>query len=446
MIKRMTFRSRFWPVLFGLCALILISAGAGYLEAWNSSGRILERERKFVHAGLAERRARHVLRPNLFEPAEEGNSWDILKGALPFWNNSHIDPERRLFHRSRDGRLEAAPQELNRVLESLHPRIEILRRALRRRHVEPNHDYDRWEVPHLLGMQHAGTVMTGVAAHLQREGRHDEALDHILICFGLADHLRVKGLHISVIFSLACDRDAFNALERLLADHGLDRPSLQRLARSLEGLESSWPHPKDFYRDSDLDSRHFILRLAERGPETRRIREESKLKKPGWHDWFSERIQLRRLVRIEDTRMAILDRVLSMPVSEWTDAAKSAESQVKQQENSIWDGWGESNLHWYLKSWGEMRMNLALARIAAALALYDLDHEDYPSNLAHLVPKYLPSLIHDPYGNAEFGYWIMGNEATLVSRTRDPSCRQNPVGAGLGPEADGFPAWRVKRK
>ena len=143
--------------------------------------------------------------------------------------------------------------------------------------------------------------------------------------------------------------------------------------------------------------------------------------------------------------MAILDQVLSKSMSEWIDAAKSAEVEIRQQETAlIGESWG--NLWWFLKSWGEMRMNLALARITAALALFQAENEAYPIQLSELVPKYLPSLIRDPYEDAEFGYWTKAGEATVVSRTREPARRHEPVGAQQGPEVDGFPAWRVKRK
>jgi hypothetical protein len=443
--KQPTRRGRTWRFA-AIVGLVLTIPVENYLGLWLEASYRLGRERKKVVAELSALRAERVYRPSLFEPEVEGNSWDLLKTALPFWKNSHIDPDRKLFYPDQQGRLRGDPQNLDRVLLILQPRFDEIRQALRCRFVDPGHDYSTAAVvvPHLLEANSAFSVLVGAASQLQSEGRHKEALDSLLICLGLADHLRVKGYAISVAIAISGDNLGFDRLKRLLASHHLESAELARLARALEILESSWLGPLEYYRGEYLHERHAAIALADGGPDADELRRWSPEIVPGWRQLYSDRILSRRLCESFDNHLAWVKAVTRLPVSAWADALETASLRTKESGDTLEAPYG--NWNWYLKEWCVFRMRLTLARVSVALARYQAENGEYPARLEALSPRYLPEIPVDPYGGQPLGYLVKHDKVTIISRTRDPEYRNRPVGAMLGPEGDGFPAWGVRRK
>ena len=439
-------RPRARRIILVMFAVIAAFPVAIFLEIWVSSGAIVKRERERVKAGIVALKSQRVERPSLFPPETEGNSWDLLKATLPFWKNSHMDPDRKQFYTDEKGKPRGAEPDLERILETLRPRIEELREALRRRHVDPGHDYEAvgQGIPHVLEAMAVFSVMKGVSAYLRAHDRHREALDAIMVSLGLADHLRVKGQDLTQMISHAGDQGAFEELKQLLEGHHLDSSDLGRMARALDILDSSWPTPLAYYRADDLLSRNSVVVFLDGGPNAESIKKNLPAAIPGWRQLYSDRIFASQLFGLFDQQLAGVEELTSKPVSEWGPAANEANSSMRLVSETL--GLPSGNWHWYLKEWGKIRTRYLTARVAVALAWYHAEQGEYPATLEGLTPKFLPHQTLDPLEGQPFGYRAGEDEATVVSPTLDPEFRDKAIGKGHGQKLDGSPAWRVRRK
>jgi hypothetical protein len=425
--------------LTGLVGLFLISSGLAYAAAWIWAGRLLDEQRQEVAGRLAEFRSLKITRPVFFEPAESGNSWELLQVALPFWSGSHTDPDRKLFY-TLTAKPPPDPRELERVWVALKPRVDDLKAALRRTGVEPLYDYiNSFETPHVLQASGAFSVLNGAAKYLQDQGRLSEAVDCLLICFSLADRMRVKhSASIAFHMSLAGDNQSFDTLRRLYADHRLGLEDGARLASAIDALDASWPAPEAYYRDQSLQVRHGTLVISENDIRPDYAREHFPWPKPQWKDFYSRRIQTVRMLAEESEDQIWIRDMLKTPVEGWYEAAERRNAELETREGF----WSSA---WYLKEWGKIRMRYELARTATAVSRFAAVEGRLPATLEQLVPKYLARVPTDPYANLPLGYWVDSQAATIVSQTRDPKSRNRAVGRELGPDADGYPSWSVRK-
>ena len=66
-----------------------------------------------------------------------------------------------------------------------------------------------------------------------------------------------------------------------------------------------------------------------------------------------------------------------------------------------------------------MKAKFRLARLALALSAYRGEHHAYPAKLAYLMPKYLPDISNDPFGECDFHYKPEKNGYLLYSVGRN---------------------------
>src|SRR5689334_14539092 len=186
-------RSRAWQILrrvaLALASLLSIYI-AVYLFFWLRAGPAIEREKVKVAQQTAELRNLRDMRPNLFEPAEEGNSWDLIEKTLQFPMSEDDRDEFPILRE--DFSTMKATGDLDRVLETLRPALESLKGALRRRYVEPvewRTKDDWWNHGHSEHVSYTtwSLILKAAAEFRHQQGKDDQALEFITLGLGLAD-------------------------------------------------------------------------------------------------------------------------------------------------------------------------------------------------------------------------------------------------------------------
>jgi len=435
-------------VVVGLIVTIPVEI---YLGVWLEAGYRLGRERRRAEAGMARLRAERVVRPNYFEPAIEGNSWELILPALQKWKPTPTATERVLFFTDKGDRPRGNPEDLDRILKMVQPGIEGLKEALHRCHAEPNHDYDahiREGVPDVMEALSAFTVLSGAATHRQMQGRDSESLDYILICLGLADHLRVKGGGMHEMVGGTGDRLGFDALKRLLAAHDMPESELARLSRALDRKESSWPDPLQVERWLEPQERHALVEAAAGGIPT----DEFTLRWPDiprWRYFYSDRILFRRMLGPLDDQLEAARRIGRLPIPEMIQAAEARRMALKESKDPLarmCSGWV-----WYFTDFGRTRARMELARVATALALYQADRGYYPRDLGQLVPRFIQAIPVDPLSGHPLKLLLRDSSAMICANGWDGdddhgrALKELPSG-WPDLKADGDIVWTVKRR
>ncbi|HTF57103.1 MAG TPA: hypothetical protein VK661_07710, partial [Planctomycetota bacterium] len=412
-----------------------------FFSAWVRAGRVLDVQRKAVPERVAALRSQRVLRPNLFDPAEEGNAWELetralealaalpaedLEGFPSFSGDEHPNPD---------------PAKIESTLKKIRPQIEDLKHALRRRWVEPNYRYEEHvglKMPHLSQAIRMGKLLRDGAVYLHGEGKLNEAVDFIVLGLGLADHIVVKGSLVPGMVGIVVRSCIHEALRKILAAHHLDTASLQRLARTLDLLESAEPNLNECLRVDDLFTRLVILDLV-----------DHQLKGVGdftagasFRHWFSLRIMMAESVEAQDRFMEGVERVSVLPLWERPAAGRDVLAPFEHHPTAI----HALMLPQLGRAWrnaAECSMEHKLARLAVALAMHQAEHGTYPAKLADLVPRYLSTLTIDPYAGQPFGYSVTAGAAVVYSFGED---RDDDGGRPVpDDDIDGDVVWTVKR-
>jgi hypothetical protein len=448
--KQPTRRGRTWRFA-AIVGLVLTIPVEIYLGLWLEASWRVERERCRVSEGLARLRAEQVLRPNFFDPEVEGNSWELIRPALRSWKSSPTTAERVYFFTDKGDRPRGKPEDLDRILDMVQPRIQDLKEALRRRLAEPDHDYGahiRDGVPDVMQAWSVFTVLSGAATHRQFQGRDGEALDCILICLGLADHLRVKGEGLHEAAAGSGDRLGFDALKRLLAAHDLTASELTRLSRALERLESSWPDPLQFDRWLEPLERLAILEVAKGGPSADKIRSWWP-EIPRWRYLFSDRMLVRQVLENLDDYFDWSRKVGRLPIPEMMEAAEARRLAQKESQDPVSQVF--FGCAWHFTDYGRTRARMELARVATALARFHADRGFYPSDLTRLVPHFIQSIPLDPLSGQPLKLVLREESAVIRANGWDGDDDQGRALQELPSgwpdlKADGDIVWTVKRR
>lgn len=259
-------RRRSRRIILTILGAILAFVAAVFFEAWWSTGRVIDRARQHCDVELARLRSERVYRPNLFEPEEEGDTWDVLKPAVEICHSTWTHATWSPFFTDALGRLNNCQEDRERLLESLAPVIEELKRGLRRRLVESDvwSDHTLTNRVNFLGMNRALGVLNGAILHREAQGRVSEVVDFVLICLGLADRLKVNGTTWDEMEAAHGDKVGFRAIRRLLMAPALAPSELAKLAMALEKLEPrAGSGLLDIQCRSTLESHLWILRALD---------------------------------------------------------------------------------------------------------------------------------------------------------------------------------------
>ncbi|HEU4339275.1 MAG TPA: hypothetical protein VFS19_04340, partial [Planctomycetota bacterium] len=236
---------RWFPWVIGLFPLAaMLTVGVLFLTDWTKAGRVLDGQRRAVADHIAALRSAKIARPVLFEPAEEGNSWDLIAPALKAISEIP-DQELVCLPSYEMWRPEDAPEpglgETEKLMEKLGPHLETLKRALRRPSVEPPFDFDN-PVNHDTSIG-SGTVRTAeilrdLTALALEQGKAEKAVELVILTLGIADRIAVKSFLMRDQMAMVASSRGLDALKDALEKHNLSVVHLSRMASVLDSVDS----------------------------------------------------------------------------------------------------------------------------------------------------------------------------------------------------------------
>lgn len=448
-------RRALWIVL-GLVAINLSLFAGCFLSKWIPAGKVIERERTRVNQEIAAIRAERVTRPVLFEPAEEGNSWELLtEGLAPFGNLS--GDEKYALPTLREQFYPDSPQEdVTELLKKIEPAFEVLKRALRRPWVEPGYRYEEGfdlGMPHLNSSIQACYMLSDRAWARHEAGNSAEAVDLLITGFGLAERVTVKGLVVCELARIADAEIMFEMFRRMLGNLRLASGDLARMERALALIESSRTETIDAYLREDVVVAAGLLSIVDSG-------DFGKLPEPGrWREGIRLSSVQRLSIRIlaaeyfdikADFNLRVESAVRSPLKERLIHLGKLDDEEVRQLKNPLEAFMVRRDLwrSWLNQARDVQRMSLA--RLAVAVARHREETGRFPSALGELVPQYLASIPSDEISGHPFAYSVQGESAKVYSwdRDGDDDGGREPDGGAydLGRDvADGDVVWTVKR-
>jgi len=392
------------------------------------TSKAVQVERDKLKDRMAVLRAERVLRPNLFEPAEEGNAWDVFTKALePFAGLPEADIE--AISAYFNGEPEADRGKVDGHLAAALPHLDELKRALRRSWVEPDYRYEQGSelmIPQLNSSIRAARYLAAAAKRDHEQGKGEDAVSDILAVLGVADYIAVKAILVSELVAIVCRAIAHTALKAILSDHDLPTAALGRLARSMDRLESAKSDFQDCLRREDIVARCTARTFGERG------------------DAQSQAIAA-RFFSIQDRFMEELERLAKLPAWEREEAGKKIVQEIVDTKSPLhlllvpqvglaWRNQWLSEAEW------------AVARVAVAVACFQADRGNNPASPNDLVPKYVAKIPADPCGPDSIKLVFQDSSAKVYSVGYD---REDDGGK---PEETNFDdeesdiVWTVKRR
>jgi hypothetical protein len=339
---------------------------------------------------------------------------------------------------SRDENPAPDPVRIEAAMELIRVKVEFLKHALSRPWVDPGYDYENIigeTFPEIARALTASKILCDAASNSHARGRARESVDFLVITLGIADRLTVKSHLVQELVAVEIRTRALETLKRMLQDHQLGAQDLERLARALEACDPATGDQSSWMARQDLAVRLIMLSLFDRPELGTDYREALNASGQGY---TSKRVMFAECFEAQDRYAAGLRALAERPLSE--RGAAAAELLASDRSTPM--------LHLVLQGqFGSTCQKLArvaqeyrLARLSVAVALYHAENGKYPRSLADLAPNHRAPVATDA------NYSTTDSGAMIVSRTRDPEHANTAVGTEQGPEANGFPAWRVRKK
>lgn len=240
----------------------------------------------------------------------------------------------------------------------------------------------------LNSVKNLANVLTDGAIYIHLNGNDPEAVDRILDILSLAQSLRQDDNNVSQLVALGIDSLAANAIQiiapglRLQASPGT-APTRNRVQRVISILldESTL---NDGWRRSLLDYQVQILTWGQN------IAEEA---------WVIRPLADRSLCRALQNYQPVF---VAREQNNWPQARKFLMRQQRAplysdfRRYSRWFEFSGPQLH-YFERYFRILAERRLTAISLACQLYRADHGHFPSQLAELVPTYLPKIPADPF-------------------------------------------------
>jgi hypothetical protein len=433
---------RRWIIL-GMSVAVIAGLGLHFGPPWVRAGEVIAAQRQIVANRVDSLRSKRVLRPVLFEPAEEGNGWGHFVTALA--GVSGLRDQDLVGFPSFSGgeNLEPDPARIEASIELVRFKIETLKRALRRPWMEPGFDYGNFvgeTFPELARAMKTSRILCDAAENAHARDRADEAVDFLVINLGIADRLTVKSHLVQELTAADVRTRSLESLKKILSNHRLGARQLERLARVLDACDPSGGDDAAWMDRQDLAIRLILLSLHDR-PAMGSHYEEALQSSIG--EYPSRRSMFAECFEAQDRHAAAMKLLAQRRLSERGAAAGEllASDQAPPKLHGVIQDHVGARWHTLTKVVTEYR----LARLSVAVAQYHAEKGSYPLSLEDLTPRNIALLPVDAFGARAFNYFTTEGGAMIVSQTQEPE-HAGLVGAELGPEADGFPAWRVRRR
>lgn len=280
--------------------------------------------------------------------------------------------------------------------------IEMLHQAALIEHGKHQIDYRGIDtlLPHLGNLKKMSNLL--VLDAITASARHDidRAIDSLVAAMSLGRSLKGEPILISMMVRVACDNQAYRAMQKVVGEHELTDAQLSRLAETLE-----W---------SDYDGAMYLAMLGERvlgvsvfdrpnqggyfGPmpwlALHRAAGTMKLDQLTYIEFMNAYVEAARLP--SDKRCIEFDRISSefevlvqskikkftRPITMFTFPALNKASEVEL----------------------EVQVQREVTRLGIAIERYRLAEGMTPGTLADVTPKYLPTVPTDPFSGKPMQY------------------------------------------
>jgi hypothetical protein len=435
---------RRWFWLLGLVALMPAFLVMLRCAAIQNARQIVAENRQIVDRRLKEFEGIVVRRPPYFDQAVEGDAWEAHLAVIARVM-ADLSPEELelLDSESPDDPDLAAPRKA--LVEKLEPRLKSPKEGLARTWIRPVFDWNRgldqesFLLPNQLSFFRA---LAFVAREWRSGGREQDALELLSAGLAIAQDLSTNGVMIVCLVGEVNQERLRGQLRAILADHGLPGSALRELLRILGLIE-----PRRAGVAEMMDREIFCMKVSSlNGME--KVVDLNWGMNPMPRFYFSNRVLLADALRVFQQMGEDLHRLKAEPnlrqaeaYGVWTRHLKSPNPLVALLTPAIGKLWS---------TWKDGQVNADLARVASALACYQVEKGRYPESLGHLVPDYLPALPLDLFSNGlPLAYLTEGAAATVHSLGPDGD---DDGGRAVDEEADftGAPdgdlVWTVKRR
>ncbi len=434
-----------WIVL-GVIGLILLSAGGVFLDAWIAAAKLLEREEEGVRRRSEELRNFKVVRPTLFEPAEEGNAWDSIEKANVAIRAIPMEEQDVLFPTLSGEEFPTFDDRaIARLLPGVDPAMEHLERALRLRDWEPGRNYDdlfgSWP-PESGATTRLSRSLNDLAIHKHRLSRFQESLELLAKALWIVEWSTAKGTWQEERTVWILNGLHRNTLRDILRLHEATSSTLAWFAGVMDRIEEAHPPSVELLRREDLAIRQVYLRVAREGMMPRCV---YKLQDTGWpvhRGLLPLRLQVARWLNQHESvfqnqvRLATLDPWLRTHLGRCESRSKS-ENLFEVLSGPLRHAWC---------GWLSNRRGSALARVAVAVAWFESERGSYPQSMSELVPRYLKAVPIDFTNGKPLCYSNRGESAVVYALGRDGDDDDGRAVMEDDSDEDGDIVWTVKRR
>ncbi len=430
-------------ILAGLSVVLVASLALHWRNSSLRAAETLERHRRDLAVRIADLRARDASRPSPLGAGVPGNAWEsylqafALMKAMPAQDRDEIPAMRG------DPTMTPDPDKLEDVFRRNAPIVAQLRDALACRQVDPGFAYEQGSLMDygpITDVIATAKFLSGAAAWEHGRGRDAEALEMLILAIGMGHDQARRAPLVNTLISNICESIAAEEWREVLRTHQLTFSDARRIAGMLATLEENRPGLGDSYAVEDLVMRRLLVRCADEGikalgagaPALGDIKLLLELTSDGIAAALDEAQPLaRRLAEVH--HLPTWGRIARARI-----VAAEEEARTRSVARMLMTTFVQSQK-------GEVAAirNLALMRVATAIAGYQTDTGGNPPSLDALVPRYLAGVPSCPQSGKAFGY-ADGNLWSFGWDGDDDAGRA--VADEDDEKADGDVVWTVKRK
>jgi hypothetical protein len=367
-------------VIGGVALLAVGTLGGIVAMRASAAGNVVERHARELRGDIADLRASDASRPVLFEPAEDANAWHLYCSALDVLN-AMPQAERDLVPALGNLDKPADPVKMDELLAKYAPQIDELRRALARRRVDPDYEYERGAavlLPYVHKSMMAVKFLAQAAQHRHDQGREREAIELAVIALGTSQDNARRGFLVNELVRVVSDGVVCERLRAMLKSNALTAADAAWFADALEKLESSRVEFAESLRVDMIGMRVEIVNYARAGLLDRNPALGIGL--PGPRQFFSRRVAAAEALEAMDSILREMQATERSPLPERIARCDAALARATAGDNPVI----ATVLPALGRAWqnhAQCDRDLSLLRAAVALVRHRAEHGAYPATV-----------------------------------------------------------------
>lgn len=430
----------FW--ILGILTAMGLALGFSFWVAHRRATATFKRHEQDVAARIAAIRARKKVPQSLiYGERIPGNGWPTLFRTLSGFKAIPKEDTNLVPRMAEDPNIAIDPTATEAVFAKYAGLVEELRRALRHEWSDAEYRLEEGyslEVPHLGPSIHVARFLASMADHRHGKGEDDRAAEPVLLALGLAQDMGRNGFLVCFLVQIVCEGIAADAWKTVLKSHRLPARDLESFAACLDTLQGTRP---DFFDSFVVEDPCLRLSLAQCGLKGLWLYGEDYLLKVGWRYFFSRKFVMADALPIIERFFKGIEGLRRLSPCQWEEESQRIRDEASRDKNPV----VELLIPALVKAVQRekiARMNLALMRVATALAWYEAEKGAPPPALGDLVPRYLPKVPECPLTGKPFGYtpgkvWSFGVDGVDNGGKPTPEDQEEEPGYDV--------VWEVKR-